>query len=297
MFEHIKLAILCSWYRASRFDVNKCPTRWNYTRFSLSVNCCTCFVWCLHPSSGTQITVSTTSGTGQPLLLPVGIETGCSNGWLVLVSFTRFLLVFLLVLVLFLLFLLSPVLHSFTLWWHGKVHFLFRQTRAPMGVLWVEVSSKDELAREVWRERKNKKDLIIRCLLSTTVSTCFGHHYAHLQENKDRVTAFDVLFWFCWMWLVAVVGRCVVGCEQCLDVVGSGCGALRCRMRAVLFEDFLSCHKQQASRSGWLCWIFSQYHKCQKLLVSLKLATGSRKGSMWLTCVEDERLKKLHATH
>jgi len=20
-----------------------------------------------------------------------------------------------------------------------------------------------------------------------TVSTCFGHHYAHLQENKDRV--------------------------------------------------------------------------------------------------------------
>jgi hypothetical protein len=23
-----------------------------------------------------------------------------------------------------------------------------------------------------------------------------------------------VLFWFCWMWLVAVVGRCVVGCEQ-----------------------------------------------------------------------------------
>ena len=40
----------------------------------------------------------------------------------------------------------------------------------------------------------------------------------------------------CWMWLVAVVGRCVVGCEQCegycsvLDVVGSGCGALRCRM-------------------------------------------------------------------
>ena len=36
------------------------------------------------------------------------------------------------------------------------------------------------------------------------------------------------------MRLVAVVGRCVVGCEQCLDVVGSGCGALRCRMRAVL---------------------------------------------------------------
>ena len=43
-------------------------------------------------------------------------------------------------------------------------------------------------------------------------STCFGHHYAHLQENKTYVTARGVLRWFCWMWLVAVVGRCVVGC-------------------------------------------------------------------------------------
>jgi hypothetical protein len=43
---------------------------------------------------------------------------------------------------------------------------------------------------------------------------CFGHHYAHLQENKDRVTAFGVLLWFCWIWLVAVVGRCLVGCEH-----------------------------------------------------------------------------------
>ena len=48
-----------------------------------------------------------------------------------------------------------------------------------------------------------------------TVSTCFGHHYAHLQENKTCVTARGVLHWFCWMWLVAVVGRCVVGCEHC----------------------------------------------------------------------------------
>ena len=36
-------------------------------------------------------------------------------------------------------------------------------------------------------------------------STCFGHHYAHLQENKTYVTACGVLRWFCWMWLVAVV--------------------------------------------------------------------------------------------
>ena len=38
-------------------------------------------------------------------------------------------------------------------------------------------------------------------------STCFGLHYAHLQENKTYVTACGVLRWFCWIWLVAVVGQ------------------------------------------------------------------------------------------
>jgi len=65
------------------------------------------------------------------------------------------------------------------------------------------------------KRKKNQQDVTIRCLLLTSISTCFGHHYAHLQENKDPVTAFGVLFWFYWMWLVAVVGRCLVGCEQC----------------------------------------------------------------------------------
>jgi len=37
-----------------------------------------------------------------------------------------------------------------------------------------------------------------------TFSTCFRHHYAHLQVNKTCVTACGVLRWFCWMWLVAV---------------------------------------------------------------------------------------------
>jgi len=36
-------------------------------------------------------------------------------------------------------------------------------------------------------ERENQQDATIRCLLSISVSTCFGHHYAHLRENKDRV--------------------------------------------------------------------------------------------------------------
>ena len=64
-------------------------------------------------------------------------------------------------------------------------------------------------------KREDQQDATIRRLLLASVSTCFGQHYAHLQEIKGPVTAFGVLFWFCWMWLVAVVGRCVVGCEQC----------------------------------------------------------------------------------
>ena len=52
-----------------------------------------------------------------------------------------------------------------------------------------------------------------RCLLSTTVSTCFGHHYAHHQENKDRV--------------LLHMGYALV----VLDVAGCSCGALRCWVR------------------------------------------------------------------
>jgi hypothetical protein len=55
-------------------------------------------------------------------------------------------------------------------------------------------------------EKKIQQDATIICLLLTSVSKCFGHHYAHLQENKDRVNAFGVLLLFCWMWLVAFVG-------------------------------------------------------------------------------------------
>jgi glycerol-3-phosphate acyltransferase PlsY len=65
-------------------------------------------------------------------------------------------------------------------------------------------------------KREDQQDATIRCLLLTSVSTCFGHHYAHLREKKGPVTAFGVLLWFCWLWLVVVVGRCFVGCEQCV---------------------------------------------------------------------------------
>ena len=44
--------------------------------------------------------------------------------------------------------------------------------------------------REQNMKREDQQDETIRCLLLTSVSTCFGHHYAHLQENKGPVTAF-----------------------------------------------------------------------------------------------------------
>jgi len=63
--------------------------------------------------------------------------------------------------------------------------------------------------REQNMKREDQQNATIRCLLLTSVSTCFGHHYAHLQKNNGHVTAFGVLFWFYWMWLVSVVERCV----------------------------------------------------------------------------------------
>jgi hypothetical protein len=53
------------------------------------------------------------------------------------------------------------------------------------------------MSKEIyWKfeERKNQQDATIRCLLLTSVSTCFGHHYDHLQEIKGPVTAFGV-YW------------------------------------------------------------------------------------------------------
>jgi len=48
--------------------------------------------------------------------------------------------------------------------------------------------------REQSMKREDQQDATIRCLLLTSVSTCFGHHYAQLQENKGSVIAFGVLF-------------------------------------------------------------------------------------------------------
>jgi len=53
---------------------------------------------------------------------------------------------------------------------------------------------KKECPVESYMKREDQQDATIRCLLLTSVSTCFRHHYAHLQENIGPVTAFGVLF-------------------------------------------------------------------------------------------------------
>ena len=69
--------------------------------------------------------------------------------------------------------------------------------------------------REQTMKREDQQDATIRCLLLTSVSTCFGASLCP-SSGEQRPC-------YC-IWCVVLV---------LLDVVGSGCGALRCRMRAV----------------------------------------------------------------
>jgi len=77
------------------------------------------------------------------------------------------------------------------------------------------------IVSEAWRKNTNKMQQYIwfivnsRCWLLTTVSTCFGHLYAHHQEKRSRVTAYGV-------YLLVV-----------LDVAGCGSAVLRCRVWAL----------------------------------------------------------------
>jgi len=58
----------------------------------------------------------------------------------------------------------------------------------------------------VYREMREKTNKMQQMFIFNNISTCFGHHYVNLQENKT---------YYC-MWCAALV---------LLDVVGSGCGA------------------------------------------------------------------------
>ena len=74
---------------------------------------------------------------------------------------------------------------KFQIWEHHLTSFMF---------LWSCIMSK------AWRKNTNKMQqyrwfiVNYRCWLLTTVSTCFGHLYAHHQEKKDHVLLHMGLF-------------------------------------------------------------------------------------------------------
>jgi len=94
---------------------------------------------------------------------------------------------------------------------HGS-HDIYRNNYKPLinfRFLWPCIVNK------VWRGRKptrcnNQMFIINLCLNMFRASLCPSS-----GEQRPCVTAYGVLSWFCWMWLVAVVGCCVVGCEHC----------------------------------------------------------------------------------
>jgi hypothetical protein len=88
----------------------------------------------------------------------------------------------------------------------GSESAVGRRNRTPQGILFWTILQRIEnepnllnsiiTCDETWifMKREDQQDATIRCLLLTSVSTCFGHHYTHLQENKGPVTAFGVSF-------------------------------------------------------------------------------------------------------
>jgi hypothetical protein len=59
-----------------------------------------------------------------------------------------------------------------------------------------------------WREG-TKKMLLIRCFfIKLSVSTCFGHHYAHHQENMTVSYCMRCSAWVCRLWLAVVLWSC-----------------------------------------------------------------------------------------
>ena len=67
----------------------------------------------------------------------------------------------------------------------------------------------------MWRERKPTRCDSQMFIINFCLNMFRGSLCPSSGEQRPCVTAYDVLRWFCWMWLVAVVGCCVVGCEHC----------------------------------------------------------------------------------
>jgi len=68
----------------------------------------------------------------------------------------------------------------------------------------------------VWKERKPTRCNYQKFIINFCLNMFRASLYPSSGQQRPCVTACGVLPWFCWMWLVAVVGRCVVECEHML---------------------------------------------------------------------------------
>jgi len=114
---------------------------------------------------------------------------------------------------------------------------------------------------KVWRERKptrcNNQMFIINFRLNMfRASLCPSS-----GEQRPCVTACVVLRWFCWMWLVAVVGHCVVGCEHCSHPTNMLRRRLIINIWLLYLVGFLSFHTMVVQISLQLASVYEKYTK------------------------------------
>jgi len=103
------------------------------------------------------------------------------------------------------------------------------------------------IVSNLWRDRERKPT---RCNNQIFfIKFCLNMFRALLcpssGEQRPCVTSCGVLRWFCWMWLVAVVGRCVVGCEHCEGY----CSNSQCSHPTTQRSTTATNHIQQNQRS------------------------------------------------
>jgi len=73
--------------------------------------------------------------------------------------------------------------------------------------------------RENKVKRWNQQDATNSTLIiKLSISTCFGHHYTHHQENRTVSYCMQCSAWVCRLWLAVILWSCVVSCVHCVKV-------------------------------------------------------------------------------
>ena len=71
--------------------------------------------------------------------------------------------------------------------------------------------------REHKVKRENQRDATNSMfIIKLSVSTCFGHHYVHHQDNKTVSYCMWCSAWVCRLWLAVVLWSYVVNCVHCV---------------------------------------------------------------------------------